>query len=573
MAVDEKAEKPEKVENNNNQPEQAENSVVKDAGVFDKSNSLSHDSRQETSKLVEENKLPSLELIGSDTSKPGAAAAKPGADSTKGGADAAKPEGGIDRGIENKGEGADKAKAPADAARDQVIAGKVIEGLSNKVKQAAGENGGNLSPDFVNGLKEQFKDKGVDVKGGAGGVILNQPGDANGIRINKNGEVSTVDAKTGETKQNPAPTDVVSNWDAFKQAFGGQKPEPGKDAPRPAEPARDAAAAKPEQRLEAKPEARKDNPQDLSPQAVANRIKDSVVQIETRMGGTSIGFTQEPARQTAFKIDQGPEAKPGERLLGTVLHGAGDHSFYKFVGQNGNQFKNADKDRDGQLSKEEIAKKVEDTAKDRPSDLAEVKFQADYLLKNYDQISALSKQLDPKATGITEAGLKEHYRKNVDVTVKDGSGTFKAELHGGDQSTDAAVLKIKGMTPEQDAAFGKGLRLGSEAPAGGEKVVTAGFRHGDFKVASAIQNPGADGFGEEAQRSDSKVLKARIASDSPMQVGDERKGMSGGPQVRLNGEVVGLNHGGGLGGGPTMRSIPVESLNKLITQLKKSGKI
>jgi serine protease Do len=156
-----------------------------------------------------------------------------------------------------------------------------------------------------------------------------------------------------------------------------------------------------------------------------------------------------------------------------------------------------------------------------------------------------------------------HVVNGVDkVTVKVGNKSFKAEVVGGDERTDIALLKISSSEKFKPAYLGdsSSVKVGDWAiaignPFGLEKTFTVG-------VVSATGRKDVDMMGGS---------QSHIQTDASINPGN-----SGGPLINIRGEVIGINRmiysqsGGSLGIG---FAIPINTAKTILEQLKVNKKI
>lgn len=249
------------------------------------------------------------------------------------------------------------------------------------------------------------------------------------------------------------------------------------------------------------------------------------------------------------------DARDGTRHFATAYHVVGD-----YLGQlnhlpNDIKYGRLDTDGDGSASREELQTYINNHRNNRPRSEI-VRPQAQHVLENFDEIAKVSKELDPSATGVSEAGLKEYYHRNHRLQVETEHGTFPAKVVAADDPDDVAIIRIDNLTPEQEAAFGDNFPLARQPHKVGDDVESVGRVKGNLV---------------ESER---KVTEEKTAgyrnSDGPRFFKSSKPligGVSGGPTTRLNPEtglkeVVGINHG------DKGQHAPVANLFKLINQLK-----
>jgi len=148
------------------------------------------------------------------------------------------------------------------------------------------------------------------------------------------------------------------------------------------------------------------------------------------------------------------------------------------------------------------------------------------------------------------------FEDHIQVMLPDGE-TAQAVLVGRDPGTDLAVLKI-------DAVSGERRLQAAEKPARvGQPVIALGKPEPEG-VQASFGIVVALGQGLRTMRG--SVLERYIATDAT-----PYPGFSGGPLVSLNGEIVGINTSGLVGG--TSLAIPVQIAMGVMGQLVAHGKV
>ncbi|HRG14579.1 MAG TPA: DegQ family serine endoprotease [Pseudomonadota bacterium] len=147
----------------------------------------------------------------------------------------------------------------------------------------------------------------------------------------------------------------------------------------------------------------------------------------------------------------------------------------------------------------------------------------------------------------------------VTVRLKDRR-EFKAKVIGSDQQSDVALLKIEasGLTA---ATLGDSSKLKP-----GQWVVAIGSPYNlDFSVTAGIVSAVGRNLGDDQR------YVPFIQNDAAI-----NRGNSGGPLFNLDGQVVGINSqifsntGGSIG---LSFAIPIDYANKVVAQLRSSGKV
>ncbi len=165
--------------------------------------------------------------------------------------------------------------------------------------------------------------------------------------------------------------------------------------------------------------------------------------------------------------------------------------------------------------------------------------------------------LDRDGTVITNNHVVEG-ASEITVTLKNGK-TFEAELLGGDEKTDLAVLKIKSDEALPYVSFGN-----SDKVRVGDWVMAVGnpFGLGGTVTAGIVSARGRDISG---------ALIDFLQIDAAI-----NRGNSGGPAFNGDGEVVGINtaiftpNGGSVGIG---FAIPSNLAENIVAQLKTEGRV
>ena len=306
--------------------------------------------------------------------------------------------------------------------------------------------------------------------------------------------------------------------------------------------------------------------------------KGPTLRIDTKLVGTNrklnegSGFLVAPDGKKAEPLD-------GKRLIATAAHVIGESHLdgtkegyiYSTIGKN---FQSADLDANKELGREEIEKqaKLPENPAATDSEKAEAKekaFQFNHILQNFDKINGISKELEPgrDIKGITEAGLKEYYKRAADITVKTSEGEFKASIISADPTTDAALIEIKGLDKKTEKSLGDNIPITEKAPGDDEPVKTVGFRAiPGFKRSDGLH---ARFFTSEVgkffAKGDDQTAKRDISfiRSSP--------GMSGGPTLNAKGEAIGVNSAIGVHEGKDfLLSTPSTEIMKMLrSRMKK----
>lgn len=239
-------------------------------------------------------------------------------------------------------------------------------------------------------------------------------------------------------------------------------------------------------------------------------------------------------------------------------------------------FKRADSNHDGSLSKEELQSKLREQslkladldsdhqAKDLSKEES-LKFQAQYILDNYDKIARKSKELDPSSKGVTNEGLAQHYMESAQITVRTHDGTsFPAHLAAADRNKNITILKADGLTAAEKASVGKNFEVSGKDASVGDFVTGYGFDGGagaaDRHCHLPDQSSGLISSGKErGQLMPGEVQKARVNMAS---------GMSGGPVVDAqSNKVIGMIHAGGYQYRENL-IVPASSIKELMEKAK-----
>lgn len=157
-------------------------------------------------------------------------------------------------------------------------------------------------------------------------------------------------------------------------------------------------------------------------------------------------------------------------------------------------------------------------------------------------------------------GVRASSKGKVEVTLQDGR-TFEGTVLNADLHSDIAIVKIKSKVPLPAATLGSSskLRPGDWVVAMGcplslQNTVTAG-------IVSCIDRKSSDlGLGG--------MRREYLQTDCAINVGN-----SGGPLVNMDGEVVGVNNMKVLNADGLCFAVPIDSVNKIIDQFKKKGRV
>ncbi|KAK1266956.1 putative protease Do-like 14 [Acorus gramineus] len=175
--------------------------------------------------------------------------------------------------------------------------------------------------------------------------------------------------------------------------------------------------------------------------------------------------------------------------------------------------------------------------------------------------------IDPDGTILTCAHLvmdiqsKEAISKGkVEVTLQDGR-SFEGTVISADFHSDIAVVKINSPTPLPAAKLGSSRKLQSGewvialgCPLTLQRTITAG-------IVSCVDRTSRDlGLGGKER----EYLQTDCAIN---------EGNSGGPLINLDGEIVGINIMKIANADGLSFAVPIDSIVKLIEQLRKNGRV
>ncbi|GEM_PF-952920 len=281
-----------------------------------------------------------------------------------------------------------------------------------------------------------------------------------------------------------------------------------------------------------------------------SQLEQGVVQLDTSDPGR-----RDNSDCTGFLVNkEGTSDLPKDdtRLIGTAAHCITDRQ--------GDQYK-LDKNLFGKngtdsLSKEDLSKRGDAIVKKQDptkpgliyaSEQDKAKHELDHLKQNYDGIKSVSKEKDPSAKGITSEGLKEFRQRQTTTTVDTAAGKFKAEPVAIDKDNDVAVIKIKGLSPEQQQKLGPNQKFGTEPLQMNDKTYSIG--QGKIKEGHI---DGLDRFEHLGDKNDSIIIDRGLDH-----------GMSGGPTRDEKGDVVGVNHAGSAKWGAVT---PITDLKKVLNR-------
>lgn len=157
-------------------------------------------------------------------------------------------------------------------------------------------------------------------------------------------------------------------------------------------------------------------------------------------------------------------------------------------------------------------------------------------------------------------GMRASSKGKVEVTLQDGR-TFEGTVLNADFHSDIAIVKIKSKLPLPAAKLGSSSKL----------------RPGDWVVAMgcplSLQNTVTAGIVSCVDRKSSDLglggmRREYLQTDCAINAGN-----SGGPLVNMDGEVVGVNNMKVLNADGLCFAVPIDSVNKIIDQFKKKGRV
>lgn len=269
-----------------------------------------------------------------------------------------------------------------------------------------------------------------------------------------------------------------------------------------------------------------------SPEAAppAGDPRDSVFLMTTQYPGRP-----RPVELTAFPValDGGTgDATDGRRTFATAAHGVADYQSQRLFGPV--DFVFTDANGDNQLSREELDQQAREFLSRPTKERVQTANDMAHLSARFTEVSGISRDIDPNAQGITEAGIAEYYRQNTQVTIHTPQGDMPATLLGEDRDNDVVIMQVQGLTPETEHAIGPNLPIAEDDAQRGDEFVALGWRDGVLRQDEGeVRKPHPTQWAEEAVLNTADIIQ----------------GMSGGPLIsRETGEVIGLNHTSGYYG-------------------------
>ncbi len=247
--------------------------------------------------------------------------------------------------------------------------------------------------------------------------------------------------------------------------------------------------------------------------------------------------------ESAFPVNNNDGAN--DRTFVTAAHGLtkvsiDKNSKYQLLDEG---FAETDSNRDGNLSKEELQTRLSASEQSGKSDdkSASLRYQAQYVLDNYDSIANKSKELDPHATGVSNEGLAQYYMEHAKITVNTPDGqSFPAHLESGDRNKDVAVLKATDLSAEQKSAVGKNFEMADTDAKPGDYVNALGYPGGDTRASKMCYVPNQISGMVTGEKRSGDLISGNVQDTRMVTL----EGMSGGPVLDPDhgNKVVGINH-------------------------------
>ena len=159
-----------------------------------------------------------------------------------------------------------------------------------------------------------------------------------------------------------------------------------------------------------------------------------------------------------------------------------------------------------------------------------------------------------------------HNAAKITVAFMDGS-TLEAQLIGGDEVTDLALLKVE---PQEPLPYLRFSDTGQPIP--GEWAIALGNPFGLFEASEPTVTVGVvSGVGRDFQPHENRIYRDMIQTDASI-----NQGNSGGPLLNALGQVIGVNtfiysqSGGSIGLG---FAVPVHKVQEVIQELRTNGQV
>lgn len=173
--------------------------------------------------------------------------------------------------------------------------------------------------------------------------------------------------------------------------------------------------------------------------------------------------------------------------------------------------------------------------------------------------------ISPDGYIVTNEHVAGHAAK-ITVAFTDGK-TLEAQLVGGDEVTDLALLKVE---PEGNLPYLNFADTGQ--PITGEWAIALGNPFGLFEASEPSVTVGVvSGIGRDFQPQENRIYRDMIQTDAAI-----NQGNSGGPLINALGEVIGVNTfiytsaqgGGSIGLG---FAVPASKVKQIVKELRESG--
>ncbi|QQS60941.1 MAG: trypsin-like peptidase domain-containing protein [Candidatus Moraniibacteriota bacterium] len=164
---------------------------------------------------------------------------------------------------------------------------------------------------------------------------------------------------------------------------------------------------------------------------------------------------------------------------------------------------------------------------------------------------------------VTNAHVVEDTSATYTVVTQSGD-KYEAKILATDPTRDVAVIKVEGTNfPVAELGDSEALRLG-------QTVVAIGYSLGEFanSVSKGIISGTQRSIFAGSSRGQSEQLSNVIQTDAAINPGN-----SGGPLLNIQGKVIGVNVAMAQGAENIGFALPINSVRKVIDQVRETGKI
>lgn len=279
-------------------------------------------------------------------------------------------------------------------------------------------------------------------------------------------------------------------------------------------------------------------------------VAENVLELKTDFGG---GVEIKTSSAVVLKLDEEQEGR--SKFILTANHTVAEMPNWGFTFQSKRDFADIDKDNNGQL----LRKEIEDYRKLQcPDDeltrewgqLRDQRAQLTHLLEHLDKIQEISRSLDPKAKGVTIAGLDAFYKAATHSSVKTKDGFVDVQVVASDPQSDLAPLKVDDGSLKHKKSFPPGLTISDDKVKPGEPVASVGYVNGkltriDATVVGSDLTP--DEYGKVSTFTTDKLLTPGTSGGATIRQGDSQS------------TFVGINHAHGSDTGVIVDSAAVRT--------------